>query len=248
MYRSGIRVFAVVALLVGLSAAVGASEPQPAAARAALESPAPVRAPASRLSVARERPLDEQPYWKRKPEIRRRMFEERMITVSVSTEKVTLAGAAQSTTEQIRFTMKGAGIVAAPKEFAFRIAQDYGKLKLISPHFKTVEYHAPSRKLLLVTEAFGWQARMVMLVQPVSEDWRDELQWEVIWGSFLGMKGVVAFETLPGGRCEVSLETLYQAESLPLPKFLVGIALEAVTQKVAEKMRTFIEQEYSAKP
>lgn len=194
------------------------------------------------LSVAKDRPLAEQPFWKSKPGSRKRLYEDRAVLVSVRDERIKVLGR-----EQVRFTVKGAGLVSAPKKFAFATAREYDKLKTVSGHFKTVEFHAPTRKLFLVMEALGYQARMVLRMRPVSEDWRDELQWDVIWGDFKGMTGVIAFEsTEKTGRTEVSIEAKYESEKLPLPKIVMGLALEAIAQKVAEKMRTFIEREYRA--
>jgi hypothetical protein len=55
------------------------------------------------------------------------------------------------------------------------------------------------------------------------------------------MTGVVGFEKVADDRTEMSIEAKYLADELPLPKHLVGLALEVVVQKVAEKLRSFIE-------
>ncbi len=189
----------------------------------------------------------EQPFWRRKLDLLRRIYDERAIIVSASTEKVAVmpAGLSSKGSEQILFTIRGAGLIHAPKAFAFRTAQQYRKLKDVSSHFKTVEYDDKTHKLFLITEALSWRARMVLLMQPVISAQRDELRWEVIWGSFRGMKGLMAFATAEHGqKTETSIEAIYQAETLPLPKILMGFALETIIQKVAEKMRSFIEHEY----
>ncbi len=205
---------------------------------AAEEPPGP-----GKLTVARDTPASQRPFWKSKPEQRKKLYEARAVLVSVRDEKVETADGRK----QVRFTIKGAGLVSAPKAFSFATAQEYPKLKEVSGHFKTVAYHAPSRKLFLVMEALGYQARMVLRMRPVSEDWRDELQWDVVWGDFKGMTGVIGFERAEGpSKTEASIEAVYQAAELPLPKILMGLALEAIAQKVAEKMRSLIEGEYKA--
>lgn len=80
-----------------------------------------------------------------------------------------------------------------------------------------------------------------MKMTPVDEPWRSELQWEVIWGHFLGMKGVLGFEKVDDTHTEVSIQTNYEAEKLPLPRALMGFAFEVIAQKVAERMRTHLE-------
>jgi hypothetical protein len=187
------------------------------------------------------------PFWRAKPEVSRRMFEERAVVVSSRRETVQMLGK-----EEIRFTIKGAGIVNAPRVFSFKEAQSYDKLKAISSHFKTVTYTPANQNLHLVMEALGYEADMVLKMEPVTTELRDELQWTVIAGHFKGMRGVLAFESVVsgkfggklGGKTESSIDAVYQAETLPLPKILMGVALEAIFQKVAEKMRSAIETEY----
>jgi hypothetical protein len=161
------------------------------------------------------------------------MLEERFITVSVKHE--------DAPNGRVAFIMSGAGDVARPKEASFKLAQEYPRLKEVSDHFKTVSFDEKQQKLFIITEALGYQARMLMKLTPVREDWRSEVQWEVIWGSFKGMKGVIGFERLAPRLTEVSFQARFEAEELPIPKFLMGFALEVVTQKVAEKMRTYLE-------
>ena len=192
----------------------------------------------SALSIRKNAPVSEQPFWRRRSELMQKIKEDREVIVSVRHQSVDRPGG-----QLEQFTMNGAGLVARPKDFCFAVSQQYDKLKEISEHFKTVNYSASSHQLFLVTEALGYQARMILLMQPVSEDWRSELQWEVIWGHFKGMKGLIGYERVDDGHTEMSLHADYEAKELPLPKILMGFALEVITKKVAEKMRTFIEEQ-----
>ncbi len=85
---------------------------------------------------------------------------------------------------------------------------------------------------------------MILEIYPASGDGRDEIQFDVVWGNFKGMKGQIGFESTALAKTEMSLIASYQSKSLPLPKVLMGLALETVTQKIAEKLRAFIEQDY----
>jgi len=205
----------------------------PAATGPAMEGgPLPSSSP-PRLVFRRDTPESEMPFWRKKPALVQRIREERAIIVSVRQE--------EAPNKQVRFFMNGAGSVARSKEFCFRTSQRYEKLKEISDHFKTVNFDPATRQLYMITEALGYQARMILRITPVSEDWRSELQWEVIWGHFKGMSGIIGFEKIDATHTEMSMSSKYEADQLPLPKILMGFALEVVTQKVAEKMRTFIE-------
>jgi hypothetical protein len=203
----------------------------PASAVPVLGIPSPKQPP--KLSYAQNAKASEKPYWKSKPDLLKRMSDDRFITVSVNRQDFPDG--------HVAFTMSGAGMVSRGKDACFATAQDYNKLKEISDHFKTVTFEPQTQKLFIVTEALGYQARMMMQLTPVHEDWRSEVQWEVIWGSFKGMKGVIGFERLGPRTTEVSLTGRFEAPELPIPKIIMGFALEVITQKVAEKMRTYLE-------
>jgi uncharacterized membrane protein len=181
------------------------------------------------------------PFWKSKPHLLKKIRDERAVIVSVRNEEISREP------RRIRFSIQGVGIVSRPPEICFRMSQQYHRLPLVSEHFKTVSFDPSKSELFLVTEALGYQARMILKMNPVHQSkGREELKWEVVWGHFKGMRGVIGFEPVSsndGARTEMSLESAYESEELPLPKVLMGFALEVVTQKVAEKMRTFIERQ-----
>lgn len=189
----------------------------------------------SNLKLNKTTPVQELPFWKSKPVLVEKLRTERVIIVSVKRDDLSNG--------RIRFLMTGAGVVKRPKDICFQVSQQYTKLKEVSEHFKTVRYESKSRELLLVIEVLGYQAQMSLRLNPVNEDWRSELQWEVIAGHFTGMTGIIGFEKIEGDRTEMSIDAKYEAAEFPLPRILMGFALEVVIQKVAEKMRTFIEKQ-----
>jgi hypothetical protein len=176
---------------------------------------------------------ESQAFWQKKPELLSKVREERAILVSVRSES--------APNDQVRFLMAGAGAVSRSRDFCFRLSQKYAKLKEISEHFKQVDFDPGARMLFIVTEALGYEARMAMRITPVTGDQRSELQWEVVQGHFKGMTGWIGFEQIDSQKTEMSLQARYEAAELPLPKFLVGFALEVVLQQVAGKMRAYIE-------
>lgn len=180
-------------------------------------------------------PATPTPYWKKRPDLQKKMSDERAIFVSVNQTELPKG--------KVALSMSGVGHVARSKETCFKIAQDYPRLKEVSDHFKVVSYEPSTQRLFLITEALGYQSRMLLKLTPVSTDLRSEVHFEVIWGHFLGMKGVFAFEKINARSTEISLTANYEADELPIPKVLMGFALEVITQKVAEKMRTFIEKQ-----
>ncbi len=226
--------FASVSLSQVITSPVFAKAPEIPSAPPSISAPlqpAEVSAP-TQLKVQRG-DRSQRPFWKDRPQLMERIRDEREVIVSVRREDIA--------NDRIRFTMQGVGHVARPKDFSFLVSQDYPRLKEVSENFRTVNYEPSTHQLYLVTEALGYQARMVLRIFPVSQDWRSELQWEVVWGHFKGMTGWIGFERVEEKVSEVSISAKYEADELPLPKALMGFALEVVTQKVAERMRSFIE-------
>ncbi|MCM2282507.1 MAG: hypothetical protein NDI61_11755, partial [Bdellovibrionaceae bacterium] len=137
------------------------------------------------------------------------------------------------------------------------------KLRQASRHFKSVTYDPSSRRLSIVAEALGLQVRSVLRMEPVSGTERDEVRWEVVEGDFQGMRGALVIERADqsnraesahaessrakSARAEVSIDSIYEARELPLPRILMGWTLEAIVQKAAERIRSMAEQEYRLK-
>jgi hypothetical protein len=192
------------------------------------------------LAITKTTPLDQQPFWKKKPDLMRRIREDRTVFVSVRRENM-------EKSDLTRFTMAAVGEVSRDKEFCFRASQDYPRLKDISDHFRSVNFDPATNQLVLVTEAMGYEAHMTFQILPVSEDWRSELQWQVILGHFKGMTGLIGFERVDATHTEMSMTAKYEAKEFPLPKVLMGFALEVIMKRVAEKMRAFIEAQPTIK-
>lgn len=199
--------------------------------------PKPVNLKSSRQLVhEKDLPLSKQPFWRTKPGLMERMERDRQVLTSVTKS--------DAPNGEVKFDMKVAGIVSTPRGFAFKTGQAYPRLKEVAENFKTVHYKPEQNRLYLVMTALGFQERMVLQMHPASGSGRDEIQFDVIWGNFKGMKGFIGFESISLTKTEMSLIASYQSKTLPLPKILMGFALEVVTQKVAEKMRAFTEADY----
>ncbi len=188
-----------------------------------------------KLLLQEEPSAQDMPFWRSKKNIHRKMLEERLIPVSVNQSK--LSGGL------IAFDVKGAGIVHSAREGAFKTAQEYAKLTQVSSHFKSAYYDEKNKQLFLAVEALGYETRMILAIDLVAQKKRSEIQFEVVWGELKGMTGAIGFENLNDESCEVSILSHYQATQFPLPKIFMGFAFEVLTQKVAEKMRSFIESE-----
>lgn len=193
-----------------------------------------------KVSKAQFPKQEKQPFWRGKESLEKRMRDERFIAVSVRSESAANKGT--------KFTIVAGGIVAQTRSRSFAIAQRYEDLQKVSDHFKTVKFNPTNQRLFIVAQALGYQERMILEMRPLEGKTWAELQWQNVWGRFKGMTGVIRFTEITEGQTEISIQSAWEGEHLPLPKVLLGLAFEVIVQKVAQRMRDFIEHAEVASP
>lgn len=179
------------------------------------------------------------PFWAGKPKVREKL-EDRDILVSVRTESGRLDEAAS------RLVMSGVGWVKRAPGDVFEMAKSFEKLPQVSEHFREVKFDAKTSRLFVISQALGYQARMLFQVQLLEQEKR--IRFHVIEGHFLGLRGEIEMANVLDGKkkpranlTEMSVLMAHEARELPVPKFLIGFALEIVSKNVAQKMRRFFE-------
>ena len=192
---------------------------------------------------AREQPKElsesvsksETPFWRRSPDRLLQIREGRSIQVSSKREDFKSG--------EMRFVFHGAGDVSRSCQFTLQTAQQFERLPEISEHFKGVVSDADRGQVFLIAQALGFKSKLMLqfdVMSPANEK-NQNLKFEVIWGAFKGLTGELLFDPLDDGKCEVSVVATFQTTDPPLPKRVLGFALEVVIQKVAEKMRAYAE-------
>ena len=176
---------------------------------------------------------EELPFWRKKTKLYEQIKTQRRVVVSVKEE---------SGKEGQKFRMVGAGAVNVPVEFAVKQIMEFEKLPSVSSYFKKVVHKKKEKQIYIVLEALGYQARM-RLEYKWHKDGR-QMDWRVIWGPFKGMLGHYQFQSLSQDQTEVSIWSTFKNPKLPVPQFLMKFTLEVIAEKVAQKMRSFIESEY----
>lgn len=180
-------------------------------------------------------------FWENKPKLIRAMHEDRRIVVSSKVERVFGREASQGA-DQDHFQIQGAGWVKAGLEQAFSVAQDYARLPEVSEHFRKVEWQADKSELFLAMSALGYVAEMKLTMRTRETPTERELSFEVIEGHFLGLKGKMLFTPkLQGQVTQIALFVDHRSPEVPLPRALMGVVLEAIAEKVAQRMRRHIE-------
>ncbi len=151
--------------------------------------------------------------------------------------------------------MSGVGWLRQTPDLVFQTAKRFEMLPTISDHFREVKYSEKTQRLFVVSQALGYQARM--LFQLRIDEARRQIRFEVIEGHFLGLRGEIGVsQILPHAAprstnqttgletskmTEMTVLMAHEARELPIPKILIGFALEIVAENVAQKMRRFLE-------
>ena len=179
---------------------------------------------------------EEQPFWRQKLKLFTQIKKERRIVVSVKEEN--LQG-------QKKFRMSGVGAVRAPASFCVTKVAKFEKLPEVSGHFKKVVHKPEKKQVFLVIAALGYEARLLMEYKwAPKKGSKQQMDWQIIWGPFKGMVGNFQFEELSMEQTEISLWSSFSSHNIPIPNFLMKFTLEVIAEKVAKKMRSYIEHNY----
>jgi hypothetical protein len=178
------------------------------------------------------------PFWQKKTSALKKMEDERAIFVSVHTERQKPEPPEEA---QHRLKILGAGWVNKPRSVSLARMQDYAKWSEIHTYIKAATYTAETKRLYLHMEAFGYEAKMIMTTSLQVQKSTDVLHFFVEEGTFKGMRAAIRFQDARSRKTEIALAAQYDYKHLPLPLFFVEFGLEVVFQKIAEKMRTYIE-------
>ncbi len=179
------------------------------------------------------------PFWQERAGVYERIQRQRAILVSVRS---------QSHQEHRRLRLQGAGHVRAPKDFAFARAIDFAELPKVSPHIVEARYNPERSHLFLHTRAFNYHARMLIHLsfpgpQELSSGQR-AIDLQILEGVFAGMRARLLFHPVEDQVTEISLRGFYDYQSFPIPSFFASFGLEVVMQRVASRLRQYVEDSY----
>lgn len=190
----------------------------------------------SELSFARSKAeFPKRPFWQKKPETLRKMEDERAIFVTVETVSPKEKGAPHA------LQILGAGWVHRPRQLSYARLKEFSEWPKIHPVIKAAQFNAETKRLFLHMEAFKYEAKMILSTSFQSSAKEDVIHFFVEEGTFKGMRAAIRFQDAKSRKTEVALAAQYDYTQLPLPLFFVEFGLEVVFQKIAEKMRTYIE-------
>lgn len=179
---------------------------------------------------------EEWPFWRQKPGLYKKILENRKVVVSVDME-------ASGRERRIRIT--GVGVVNVPLYFALEQVMNFEDLPKASSYFQKVVHRKEKKEVYFHIQALGTQVRFVERYKwgkRTSE--RAQMDWLVTWGAIKGMTGHYGFREVAPGKTEVVIWAHLKKFDIPLPEFLINFTLEVIAEKTAQKMRTFMEENY----
>lgn len=179
------------------------------------------------------------PFWKQKKNVYRKIKDERAVVVLVKSDEN--LGDMKNPSKLL---MQGAGHIRASRGFAFNVAKNFEDLPKVSSTIQVAKFDTHRNMLHLVTSALGYEAQMWLQVDLRESEKGSDIRFVIRRGVFTGMTGVVRFSEVGRKNTEVSLVADYRYKELPVPKFFVSFGLEVVLQRVAIKMRSYIEDRY----
>lgn len=179
---------------------------------------------------------EEEPYWRKNKSLYDKILNQRKIVVSVKSDKKPAHS----------FRMSGAGVVNAPLRFTVAEVKKFENLPQTSSYFKKVVHNPKEQKLFLDMEALGMRARMMLQYKWTDqfEENQAQMDWVVTWGMLRGMEGNFIFKQISPEKTEVSMWNSIKDMKSPLPDFLMGFTLEVIGEKVAQKMRSYVESQF----
>ncbi len=163
------------------------------------------------------------------------MLEERAIYVSVKTVETS-----QKKNKQLKIL--GAGVIHRPRSQTWEALTQYEKWSGIHESIRASRWTPSTQRLFLHMEAFKYHAKMILQVEAENKDKEDWIHMKVVQGALKGMVVAFRIKDAKSRKTEVAMTALYNFEKLPMPQFFVVFGLEVVFQKIAEKMRLFVER------
>jgi hypothetical protein len=176
------------------------------------------------------------PFWKAKVEVYRRMKEERATIVSAHSD-TTADG-------QKKFTLITAGIMKVPVKFCHEHIIDFDNYSHFLPYIQESSFDKTTQNVFIHGALLGSHIRMTIHVKSSETAGGEQIIWESVSGGFVGMMGTIGENRIDSEHTEISMNSSYVGDVIPIPTFILNWGLEVAGQKVANAMREHIEDQY----
>ncbi len=171
-------------------------------------------------------------FWKNRPELQRKIQEDREVLVSAQQ---------QTYKKKEHWTLKSVGWVKSPAKKAFEYVQNFDRLKTKKDHFQRVEWDPSTKHLTLQFVSKFLPDTFVFRIEPVAREKDYQVSWKIIEGRYKDSEGFLQIQDLPKGGSEVALLGVYP-ESIPWYSApVVKVGVEALLKHVALELRKDLE-------
>lgn len=167
--------------------------------------------------------------WWDKPSVRKKVRDQRQVLVVVSAQ------------EHSHYRMTGVAAVRASRDKCLKQIMNFSEFEKISQYFKKVVHQPKHKRVYVILEALGYQARLLMQYETEVGASETVFKWTVVWGAFQGMIGSVHLKTIGAGTTEAVMLSSFAEKEVPLPRIFKSFVLEMIAHRVAVKMREHIE-------
>jgi hypothetical protein len=184
-------------------------------------------------------PAAEAPFWKSKEKAYDRI-KNGEILVAVKSTDVKEPGRAKNL-----MIIRGGGRVGAPAEFVYKKALEFDRLGKVSGYIKSAKFDPAAQTLDLVVGALGFVGKMRMRMKMRPEADPRQIEFLVQSGSMQGLSGVFTFEDIGPRKTEVGIDSRFRYDEFPAPRVFLEFGLEVVFQRMAARLRAYVEEEFN---
>jgi len=177
--------------------------------------------------------------WKTKEKLKEKIHRERFILAIVSKQNRKVS---ESSLNRLR--LLGAGLVNAPHHFTLENIQRFDELSQASGILKEARYDKEKSEWRLSLEALKYKAKIRVAVKESKDPNRSLFRFRVMDGTLEGLEGVLELLPFESQKTEIALTAYFDYGTFPLPDVFTKLGMEFVLQKIAERMRSTVEQKY----
>jgi uncharacterized membrane protein len=178
------------------------------------------------------------PFWAAKPDLIKKMREDRYIAVSAQSE---------NKGDDKHLVVLTGGFIHAPDDFTHQHIMNFDSYSKHMPYMQESAFDTKTQNLFVHGAILGYHVRMTIHIDDVATPEGHQVQWRTIAGQFVGMHGTITDHKSDTEHTQVALEADYLGKTLNIPGFILSWGLEFAAQRACGAMREYIEDDFRAK-
>lgn len=180
------------------------------------------------------------PFWKAKEKYYERVKEGEVL-VAVKSVAPTSNGVKNT------LSLAGGGHVRAPAAYVFATANQFEKVATLTGYIEKAHYDSSKSILSLEISAYGYKTSMDLKVNAMADHEPKIVSFEVVRGPLQGLTARLSFTEISSAKTEIGMSGEYSYDRFPIPRLFLEFGMEVVFQKMAVRLRSFVEEQYTKK-